>query len=681
MKHKAPTSIPKASYFPTIFAGKLSSAVSGCLSPASQISSCSSSKGSVGAGAVPVGDPMPAFIFVVVAIERSPPFPTTAANLLPHPDRALLLLLLLRLLPKRRREARRIEDIIILFFPCEECLSSVRQNTRFSKVCLFKNSFFRERKDKREERILIRKKARAQFASFYIHASLHASLHAALARKSLCFCELRARARENEKERERERNPFLCVCLCVCVFECLCQEKFGHSKMEGGAAIRDKAISIVKEAVKEDKAGNYETAFTLYMQSLDHFKCYLKYEKNPRMQDTIKGKFNEYLERAEELHKIVAEQKNATDQATESGNPEAMKARPGSNGAATTNAGGSTSKEDSAEQLKMKQQLGGAIVTEKPNVKWSDVAGLDLAKDALKEAVILPVKFPQFFTGKRKAWSGFLLYGPPGTGKSYLAKAVATEADSTFFSVSSSDLVSKWMGESEKLVNNLFSMAREKSPSIIFIDEIDALCGARGESGESEASRRIKTEILVQMQGVGSDSAGKVLVLAATNTPYSLDQAVRRRFDKRIYIPLPEAAARAHMFKVHVGETPHDLTNEDFESLGVQTPGFSGSDIDHVVKDVLYEPVRKTQEATHFKTVTKEEDETKEYYVPCSPGDPSAWASTLDELASLGYADRVMPPPITLGDFKKILLRARPTVAAADLEVHERFTKEFGEEG
>lgn len=467
----------------------------------------------------------------------------------------------------------------------------------------------------------------------------------------------------------------------MCVFECLCQEKFGHSKMEGGAAIRDKAISIVKEAVKEDKAGNYETAFTLYMQSLDHFKCYLKYEKNPRMQDTIKGKFNEYLERAEELHKIVAEQKNATDQATESGNPEAMKARPGSNGAATTNAGGSTSKEDSAEQLKMKQQLGGAIVTEKPNVKWSDVAGLDLAKDALKEAVILPVKFPQFFTGKRKAWSGFLLYGPPGTGKSYLAKAVATEADSTFFSVSSSDLVSKWMGESEKLVNNLFSMAREKAPSIIFIDEIDALCGARGESGESEASRRIKTEILVQMQGVGSDSAGKVLVLAATNTPYSLDQAVRRRFDKRIYIPLPEAAARAHMFKVHVGETPHDLTNEDFESLGVQTPGFSGSDIDHVVKDVLYEPVRKTQEATHFKTVTKEEDETKEYYVPCSPGDPSAWASTLDELASLGYADRVMPPPITLGDFKKILLRARPTVAAADLEVHERFTKEFGEEG
>ena len=234
-------------------------------------------------------------------------------------------------------------------------------------------------------------------------------------------------------------------------------------------------------------------------------------------------------------------------------------------------------------------------MTEKPDVKWDDVAGLEQAKAALKEAVIMPVKFPQFFTGKRKAWSGFLLYGPPGTGKSYLAKAVATEADSTFFSISSSDLVSKWMGESEKLVNNLFTLARERAPSIIFIDEIDALCGARGEGGESEASRRIKTEILVQMQGVGASDSGRVLVLAATNTPYQLDQAVRRRFDKRIYIPLPDDAARAHMFKVHLGDTPHDLVQADFDQLGAQAEGFSGSDIDHVVKDVLYEPVRKTR--------------------------------------------------------------------------------------
>ena len=126
------------------------------------------------------------------------------------------------------------------------------------------------------------------------------------------------------------------------------------------------------------------------------------------------------------------------------------------------------------------------------------MAGLDKAKEALKETVILPHRFPQLFVGKRKPFKGILLYGPPGTGKSYLAKAVATEADSTFFSVSSADLVSKWQGESEKLVRNLFEMAREAGKAIIFIDEVDSLCGSRGE-GEAESSRRIKTEFLVQM--------------------------------------------------------------------------------------------------------------------------------------------------------------------------------------
>lgn len=170
------------------------------------------------------------------------------------------------------------------------------------------------------------------------------------------------------------------------------------------------------------------------------------------------------------------------------------------------------------------------------------MAGLEEAKAALQEAVILPTKFPQFFDEARKSWSGILLYGPPGTGKSFLAKACATEADATFFSVSSSDLMSKWMGESERLVKSLFEMAREQKPSIIFIDEIDSLCGARTE-GSNDSSRRVLTEFLVQMQGVGSNN-DKLLVLGATNTPWELDSAIRRRFEKRIYIALPGETAR-----------------------------------------------------------------------------------------------------------------------------------------
>lgn len=157
------------------------------------------------------------------------------------------------------------------------------------------------------------------------------------------------------------------------------------------------------------------------------------------------------------------------------------------------------------------------------------MAGLEFAKNSLKEAIILPTKFPDIFVGIRQPWKGILLYGPPGTGKTYLAKACATQANSTFFSISSSDLISKYVGESEKMIKALFEMARAKQPSIIFVDEIDSLAGARSE-GENEASRRVKTEFMVQMQGVGNANSNGVLVLGATNLPWALDSAIRRYF-------------------------------------------------------------------------------------------------------------------------------------------------------
>lgn len=137
--------------------------------------------------------------------------------------------------------------------------------------------------------------------------------------------------------------------------------------------------------------------------------------------------------------------------------------------------------------------------------------------------------------------------------------------------MSSSDLVSKWLGESEKLVKNLFELARQHKPSIIFIDEIDSLCSSRSDN-ESESARRIKTEFLVQMQGVGHDTEG-ILVLGATNIPWVLDAAIRRRFEKRIYIPLPEEHARLVMFKLHLGNTSTQLTEEDLKLLAKKTEG------------------------------------------------------------------------------------------------------------
>lgn len=142
-------------------------------------------------------------------------------------------------------------------------------------------------------------------------------------------------------------------------------------------------------------------------------------------------------------------------------------------------------------------------------------------------------------------------------------------------------------------------MARQHKPSIIFIDEIDSLCSSRSDN-ESESARRIKTEFLVQMQGVGNDTDG-ILVLGATNIPWVLDAAIRRRFEKRIFIPLPEEHARLTMFKIHLGNTVHVLTDDDLRELSKSTPGYSGADISIVVRDALMQPVRKIQTATHFK--------------------------------------------------------------------------------
>ncbi|KAF2000468.1 vacuolar protein sorting-associated protein-like protein VPS4 [Amniculicola lignicola CBS 123094] len=426
-----------------------------------------------------------------------------------------------------------------------------------------------------------------------------------------------------------------------------------------------RAIESVKKAIETDTAGDYEKAYQMYYSALELFMLALKWEKNQKSKEMIRGKVAEYMERAEKL-KTHLEQNDPSN-----------KKKPSAMGANGKSAGGSGKGKDDEEEVdadskKLRGALAGAILTEKPNIKWEDVAGLDQAKEALKEAVILPIKFPHLFTGKRQPWKGILLYGPPGTGKSYLAKAVATEANSTFFSVSSSDLVSKWMGESERLVKQLFGMARENKPSIIFIDEIDALCGPRGE-GESEASRRIKTELLVQMDGVGKDSKG-VLILGATNIPWQLDAAIRRRFQRRVHISLPDLPARTRMFELAVGTTPCDLGSADFKKLGELSEGYSGSDITIAVQDALMQPVRLIQTATHYKPVTVDGIEK---WTPCSPGDPDAVEKTWTDIEG----DQLLEPPLRVKDFIKAIKASRPTVSHEDLTRNSDWTKEFGSEG
>ncbi|XP_007898715.1 vacuolar protein sorting-associated protein 4B [Callorhinchus milii] len=437
-----------------------------------------------------------------------------------------------------------------------------------------------------------------------------------------------------------------------------------------GTALQ-KGIDLASKAALEDKAENYEEALRLYQCAVQYFLHAVKYDvQGDKSKSSIRAKCGEYLDRAEKLKEHLRKKQNIKKPVVENQNNSNDDKGNESDGEA-----------DNSEKKKLQNQLQGAIVMEKPNVRWDDVAGLEGAKEALKEAVILPIKFPHLFTGKRTPWRGILLFGPPGTGKSYLAKAVATEANnSTFFSVSSSDLVSKWLGESEKLVKNLFQLARDHKPSIIFIDEVDSLCGSRSEN-ESEAARRIKTEFLVQMQGVGVDNEG-ILVLGATNIPWVLDSAIRRRFEKRIFIPLPEKAARSIMFKLHLGVTPNSLNEENYRTLGSKTEGYSGADISIIVRDALMQPVRKVQSATHFKKVRGASNVNPSVIVedlltPCSPGDPNAVEMTWIDVPG----EKLLEPVVSMDDMLRSLTNTKPTVNDEDLKKLKKFTEDFGQEG
>eukprot|EP00465_Bigelowiella_longifila_P001938 CAMPEP_0185258846 /NCGR_PEP_ID=MMETSP1359-20130426/7724_1 /TAXON_ID=552665 /ORGANISM="Bigelowiella longifila, Strain CCMP242" /LENGTH=439 /DNA_ID=CAMNT_0027844525 /DNA_START=66 /DNA_END=1385 /DNA_ORIENTATION=+ len=431
------------------------------------------------------------------------------------------------------------------------------------------------------------------------------------------------------------------------------------------------AIKIVKTAVQADNEDRMKEALALYKKALRYFITGLKYEKG-RSKELVREKIDEYMKRAEEIKKVLeGGGKSKTVVHAGGGTSKTTKKKEGTSG---ENEEGKEEEGDDGlddETKALMKTIESVVVTEKPNIHWNDVAGLETAKKLLQEAVILPVRFPNLFVGKLKPWRGILLFGPPGTGKSHLARAVATEADSTFMSCSSSSLLSKFQGESEKLVKNLFFVARKKSPSIIFIDEVDSLVSARSD-GENEASRRVKTEFMVQMDGVGGKaSEGRVLVLGATNVPWELDPAIRRRFEKRVYIPLPGAQARAEIFKISIGKTPHQLTESDFKELGKHTEGFSGSDISTLVKGALMEPIRTCQLATHF---LKLKDGN---YQPVPPNVKGAIEMGLYDVPS----GKLKPPICNRMDFDRVLKTTKPSVNPDDLKRLEDWMEQFGQEG
>lgn len=450
--------------------------------------------------------------------------------------------------------------------------------------------------------------------------------------------------------------------------------------------------AFVKAAVAHDNKNELAQALDMYTRGITMFLTGIRSIHHDRTKKKIRERVVSYMDRAEQIKKQLAPPAPVQTPApsTDSSIPSP---RPSPAHTASPRAEKKTEKkseekkekkEDGKEEKKvdpetekLRKALSHAIVTEAPNVRWDDVAGLHQAKRLLQEAVIMPIKFPHFFTGKRSPWKGILLYGPPGTGKSFLAKAVATEAGaSCFLSVSSSDLVSKFQGESERLVKNLFELARLNSPAIIFIDEVDSLCGSRDGGSGNDSGRRIITEFLVQMQGVGKGNDG-ILVLGATNTPWELDSAIRRRFEKRVYIPLPDEEARAKVFEISVGKTPNSLTLNDYMRLARLTDGFSGSDISVLVRDALYEPVRTCQVATHFHKTRDPEGKHPFCWEPCSPGSSDAIEMNVMDM----QPELLRAEDVSMRHFRSACRQAKPSVGPGDLTRLEEWTVQFGQDG
>lgn len=395
----------------------------------------------------------------------------------------------------------------------------------------------------------------------------------------------------------------------------------------------EKATEYIKAAIVADQAGMFDLARKNYENGISEMNKAMS-AMPTEYKHQVQQRIDAYRTRVDAIKKAIA-------------------AKPKSSSSTTTN--NNQHENGNMEDRPIRPR---SVQT----VRWDDVIGLEATKQLLREAVILPRKFPGLFQGKRRPWRGILLFGPPGTGKSYLAKALATESESTFFPISSSDVVSKWQGESQKLVRQLFENARKHAPSVVFIDEVDSIGGERN-GHDTAGIVQLKTEFLIQMDGVTRDESKPVMVLGATNTPWSLDPALRRRFEKRVYVPLPDEPARTKMFATG------GLSQEDCSVLAKETEGYSGADIDVVIRTALMEPLREAQLATKF---TK--DEAGMYLPDQEKGEVECSLYDIED-------NMLKLRDVSVGDYRSALKRSSCTVSRGDLCRFEEWTRDFGQDG
>ena len=395
------------------------------------------------------------------------------------------------------------------------------------------------------------------------------------------------------------------------------------------------AVEEAKQAVNLDEQGKYQQAVNKYTRAAEILIKYIKHSTNPEMRGIAQKNSKIYIDRAKDLKAQISghqPRRTSSPSPASSATPKDDKVK-------------SEGGEFSEEEQEMIDMISGTIVTESPDIRWKHIAGLENCKQALREAIVLPMLKPELFTGARKPWAGILLFGPPGCGKTLLAKAAATECQATFFNASSADLLSKWLGESEKLISSLFKVARLRAPSLIFIDEIDSVATKRGGGSEGGGERRVKTQLLSEIQGLKSTGKKRLLVLGATNRPWDIDDAMLSRFQKKVYVPLPDLAARSAIFMIETDGVGMAMDEDDFIELGVRSEGYSGRDISNVCQEVIMMPIRELDMSGLLENSNQE----------------------------------VKVRDIEVDDFKQTLKKVKPMTNDKSLKQYQDWAQEYGE--